>query len=111
MSTDVRSHKHKLYDLQPRSSAVVRAALIYLARLSAMQLRCRHITSAVVFFIIYLLSYYNFISICRENETLPKPAGMSRDSEQGKIGSSLRVNIPVDLMRRACPAYKRNLTC
>lgn len=41
----------------------MRGALIYLARLSVMQFRCCHITSAVGFFTIYLLSCYYFISI------------------------------------------------
>lgn len=110
MSTDVRSYKHKLHHLQPRISAAVRGALIYLPRLSVMQFRCCHITRAAVFFIIYLLSYYKFISICRENQILPKPAAMSRDSEQRKICSSLRVNIPVDPVRRVCTGYKSHRT-
>lgn len=90
MSTDVRSHKHKVYHLQARSSAVVRAALIYLPRLSAMQFCCCLVTRAVVFFIVHPLSDCNFISICRGNEISPKPAVMSRHSSQRKICSSLK---------------------
>lgn len=103
MSTDVRSYKHKLHQLQRRSCAVLRA-LIYLARLSVMQFRCCHIL------IIYLLFDYNFISVCGESEILPKLAGMSRDSQRRKMCSSVRVNIPLDLRRQTGTRYKSYLT-
>lgn len=109
MSTDVRSYKHKLHHLQPRSSAAVRGALIYLPRLSLMQFRCCHIT-VLLYSSSFIFSLTTSLSPSAENETLPKPAVTSRDSQRRKICSSLRVNIPADQVRRVCTGYKRNLT-
>lgn len=68
MSTDVRSYKHKLHHLPPRSSAAARGALIYLPRLSLMQFRCCHIT-VLLYSSSFIFSLTASLSPSAENET------------------------------------------
>lgn len=75
----------------------MRGALIYLARLSVMHFRCCHITSAGVFFIIYLLSYYKlYLHLQRERDPPHTFCDVMRFIAEENLFLTLRVNIVVD---------------